>query len=51
LDSTDLRETIDTENRNYAISSDAKKQMDTFASKYKSLAVKVNTSSVKNLFG
>jgi hypothetical protein len=25
--------------------------MDTFASKYKSLAVKVNTSSVKNLFG
>lgn len=51
LDSTDLRETIDTENRNYAVSSDAKKQMDTFASKYKNLAVKVNTSSVKNLFG
>jgi hypothetical protein len=46
LDSTDLRETIDTENRNYAISSDARSQMNTFKEKYEKLAVKVNPSSI-----
>ena len=51
LNSTDLKETIDTQNSSYAVSSDAKAQMDTFKSKYEKLAVKVNTSSVKNLFG
>ena len=50
LDSTDLKETINTDNTNYAVSSDAKSQMNTFKEKYEKLAVAVKTSTISSLW-
>ena len=51
IDNTDLRWTINTDNSDYAVSLDAKKQMDAFEAKYKKLAVKINTNTISTLFG
>ncbi len=50
IDSTDLKETINTDNTDYAISSDAKSQMNTFKEKYEKLAVNINKSTVTSLW-
>ena len=50
IDSTDLKETINTENSNYAVSSDARYQMDTFKEKYGKLAVKINRNTLSSIW-
>lgn len=50
LDSTDLKETINTENSDYAISSDARSQMNAFKEKYGKLAVKINKNAVSRIW-
>jgi hypothetical protein len=50
IDSTDLKETINTENSDYAISSDARSQMNAFKEKYGKLAVKINKNAVSSIW-
>ena len=50
IDSTDLKETINTDNTDYAVSSDAKTQMNAFKEKYGKLAVNINKSTVTSLW-
>ena len=42
--------TINTDNTNYAVSSDAKSQMNTFKEKYEKLAVAVKTNTISSLW-
>ena len=50
IDSTDLKETINTDNTDYAVSSDAKAQMNAFKEKYGKLAVNINKNTVTSLW-
>ena len=48
LDTTDLRQTMKTDNEDYAISYDARAQMESFISKYGNLAVAINNNTIYN---
>lgn len=50
IDSTDLKQTINTDNNDYAVSSDAKAQMNAFKEKYGKLAVNINKNTVTSLW-
>lgn len=50
IEKTDLKQTIKTDNEDYAVSSDAKKQIDSFIEKYWKLAVTINKNTVSDLW-